>query len=239
MENERMNNADKGAVMAKTAKKSEFKKITIPMPLKAVMAGGAMIAGAALFGGCDNPANNKVCECPNGTIHDGNKNMPCCDGEDCTCKQQFVYEDAFSTIDLVVENRTGKDVKSYVDIIKGYFNTYGNNWPGEVINLQNRGGVLTILIEPSADNVYVNDGYRSVNSTTFAISYEFLDNHKDNNIDIMVMVESGYIYTASPENAKVNIYDNGIRLASAPAREAQGCQAPFLESVLRRETTWM
>jgi hypothetical protein len=79
--------AKREAGVKKTAEsKNEFKKITIPMPLKVA----AVIAGAAIFGSCDNGTTSsgpKVCECPdgNGTVHPVGTAMPCCEGEDCNC----------------------------------------------------------------------------------------------------------------------------------------------------------
>jgi hypothetical protein len=160
---------------------------------------------------CEEEKLPVVCECPNGTIHDGTKEMPCCGGEDCTCKQKFEYPNAFRGVKVVVENQTGKDVKKYAGIVKGYFDKYGEFLTGEASNLNNRGGILTVVIEPDTGDSYTEEGYRIVNPTTYATSYEFLTSSEDANI--INMIEGGVIATASHKNVKANAYNN-IRLAN-------------------------
>jgi hypothetical protein len=143
--------------------------------------------------------------------HDGTKDMPCCEGENCTCKQQFEYLNAFLGVKVVVENQSGKDVKNYAGIIKGYFDDYGQYLPGEADNINARGGVLTIVIESSTGNAYTAEGYRIVNSTTFATSYEFLTSHED--ADLLTLLDFGIVATASSSNAKANV-PSVIRLAN-------------------------
>jgi hypothetical protein len=182
----------------------------LPAGIKAAFAVLA-IGVAALFGGCENETTPEVCACPNGTVHDGTKSMPCCGGEDCTCKQKFEYPNAFLGVKVVVENQTGKDVKNYAGIIKGYFDDYGQYLPGEADNINARGGILTIVIEPDTGDTYTAEGYRIVNSTTFATSYEFLTTSE--NTDIVIMLANGITSTGSHTNAKMSA-PNVIRLAN-------------------------
>jgi hypothetical protein len=90
--------------MAKQEKSTKTKR-GLPMGAKAAIAAGA-VGVAALFG-CDPGVNPtpKVSECPNGTFHDEGPSMPCCDGENCTCKVAFNVH--LDTKQIRVEDRTG------------------------------------------------------------------------------------------------------------------------------------
>jgi hypothetical protein len=69
--------------MAKQIKSTKIQR-GLPRGAKVAIAVGAMGA-ATLFGAYENETNStpKVCECPNGTVHN---NFGCeCGGEDCTC----------------------------------------------------------------------------------------------------------------------------------------------------------
>jgi hypothetical protein len=117
------NQSIKELKMAKQEKSTKTKR-GLPMGAKAAIAAGAVGVGALLFG-CDPEVNPtpKVCECPNGTFHDEGTSMPCCDGENCTCKVAFnVYLD---TKQIRVEDRTGlankADIQTALDNIYGIF----------------------------------------------------------------------------------------------------------------------
>jgi hypothetical protein len=220
--------------MAKTAKKTEFKKITIPMPLKAVFAGGAMIAGAALFGGCGNPANNKVCECPEGTTHQPGEK--CCDGENCQCQELLTYDVYLDTKKIHVEDPTGLSVKAYIQTaLDDIIALVGDSTA--VIHFKGMNSNPIMVIE--------NTHNFRVDGNKFFVGIDEINNSA---LDAMLYAIAG-IYNggeglqlmtrANPD--EIIKLGKSIHFASAPvnAGMAQRCQAPFLEAVLRRETTWM
>jgi hypothetical protein len=59
------------------------------------------MGAAALFGGCENETTPKVCECPNGTVHN---NFGCeCGGEGCVCTHTLYH----LNYGMVLDNQTG------------------------------------------------------------------------------------------------------------------------------------
>jgi hypothetical protein len=79
--------AKKNQVVSKEQKKFAAKR-GFATSAKAKVAAG-VVGVATLFGpvACDNGTSStpKVCNCPNGTVHEAGTAMPCCDGDDCTC----------------------------------------------------------------------------------------------------------------------------------------------------------
>jgi hypothetical protein len=94
--------------MAKKEKSTKTQQ-GLPNGVKVAVVGTAIGVAAALFaGGCKNETNPdpKVCECPNGTIHN---NFGCeCGGEDCTCTHTLYH----LNYGLTLEDQTGGSLTS-------------------------------------------------------------------------------------------------------------------------------
>jgi hypothetical protein len=185
--------------MAKQEKSIKTKR-GLPMGAKAAVAAGA-VGVAALFG-CDPEVNPtpKACECPNGTFHDEGTSMPCCDGENCTCKVAFNVH--LDTKQIRVEDRTGLANKA--DIQTALDNIYGDMSLGPDIVYFKAMNTNPIMVIEATHN-------SRVEGSRFFIGINKLSGSGASGSDIY-----NYIYLAISY-----IYDGGIPLMSKLSCESQ------------------
>jgi hypothetical protein len=121
--------------MAKKIQSTQAKH-GLPMGAKAAIAVGAM-GVATLFGACDNGTSStpKVCECPNGTVHN---NFGCeCGGEGCTCTHTLYH----LNYGMTLEDQTGGSLTSaHINLVNSSLDeakTYEGSLMDDVISTHN------------------------------------------------------------------------------------------------------
>ncbi|MDR1446114.1 MAG: hypothetical protein LBI90_04375, partial [Treponema sp.] len=196
-----------------------------------------------------NPAQKqepKVCECPNGTVHPVGTEMPCCEGEDCECtvelpppvcecpentahepgekcceggedcdcvtiqRYQITLPNSAGT--TTVEDRTGKLQSVDLAKIENYFTVitpYSTIEP--YVSILNGLNGTKVIIE----NTTSSDGFIKINLKEIAVKYEWLSAASDTDVINSLDPLLGDMYFA-----KVNIYDNGIRLTNRERKSA-------------------